>query len=416
MRSKFHFRWKGCLIVPAALLALLVILYLSITAFPGFGAQGADFLRGIIGDKSTAQLEMFMFSVQDSIHQVEYQLGLVKASAPWQVASTAPIDLPLPTASTTPIPATPTSAPLATTPTLAATRTTSPPTLTPEPTPWTLAPIAALGSLNGEGDWSPYIQDGGGKTLAFRTFLQPDPKRPYTLVAVVAFDLTRTRLGFVLGTLEPSVKGVPVTPRSGTIPAADFQPGVLLATFSGGFKGEHGAYGAMSDGVEALPPKPGLATVAMYTGGQVKIGEWGKDVLPSDKLVFYRQNCRLIIQDGKINPLVYVDSAEYWGANLNGATVTWRSGLAISANGKTLYFIAGPSMTASVLANVMMSIGVRAGMQLDINNYWVHFVAILDDSGKMVPDPLFPVDMRFDADRYLKPYSRDFFYIALEAP
>ncbi len=415
MSKKFHFHWKSCLIVPAIFLVILVVLYLSITAFPGFGAQGADFLRGIIGDKATSQIEMFMFSLQDSVHQVEYKLGLAKASAPWQVASITPPDLPLATPSATPIPPTSTPTPLATTPTLAVTPSPLPPTLTPTPTPWVLEPIPALGTLEGEGIWSAYIQDGNGQALAYRTFLQPDPKRPYTLVAIVAFDLARTRLGFVLGTHEPSLKGT-ATSRSGTIPAADFMPGVLLATFNGGFKGEHGAYGAMSNGVEALPPQKGLATVALYADGQIKIGEWDKDILPSDNLVFFRQNCRLIIQDGKINPLVYVDSAAYWGANLNGATVTWRSGLAISPDGKTLYYIAGPSMTASVLANVMMTIGVQAGMQLDINNYWVHFVAVRDTGGKMVADPLFPVDMRADVDRYLKPYARDFFYIAIKTP
>ncbi len=403
------------IIVPAGLLVVLVILYLSVSAFPGLGAQGAEFLRRIIGNDATSQVEMLMFSVQDSIHQVEYNLGLAEASAPWQVASPTVADLPLPTASATPNSEISTPVPLASTPTLAATTTPMLPTLTPTPTPWTLASIPALGNLEGEGIWSPYIQDVNEQALAYRTFLQPDPKRPYTLVAIVAFDLARTRLGFVLGTHEPSLNGAPTT-RSGKIPAADFQPGVLLATFNGGFKGEHGAYGAMSEGVEALPPRSGLATLAMYTDGQVKIGEWGKDILPSDNLVFYRQNCRLIIQDGKINPLVYVDSAAYWGANLNGATVTWRSGIAISADGKTLYYIAGPSMTASVLANVMMTIGVQAGMQLDINNYWVHFASIRDDNGKMIADPLFPVDMRFDVDRYLKPYPRDFFYIALRTP
>ncbi len=416
MRGKLHFRRAGCLIVPAVFLVLFVALYLVITAFPGFGAQGADFLRNIIGDKATAQLEMFMFSVQDSVHQLEYHLGLAKVNVPWQIASSTSVELPQVTPSLTPVPETPTPAPLLSSLTLATAPTPMPPTVTPTAIPWSLAPIPALGSLENEGTWDPYIQDPSGRTVAYRTFLQADPKRPYALVAVVAFDLTNTRLGFVLGIDEPKVQGQVVKPRSGTIPAADFKPGMLLATFNGGFKGEHGAYGAMSQGIDALPPKPNLATIAMYADGRLKIGEWGKDILPSDNLIYYRQNCRLVIQNGQINPLVYVDSAVYWGANLNGATVTWRSGIGISADGNTLYYVAGPSMTASVLAKVMMDVGIWAGMQLDINNYWVHFVAVRDSSDKMVADPLYPVDMRFDVDRYLKPYSRDFFYIESRNP
>jgi hypothetical protein len=134
-------------------------------------------------------------------------------------------------------------------------------------------------------------------------------------------------------------------------------------------------------------------------------------------MVAWRQNCSLVIQDGKMNPLVNVDSAEYWGANLNGATVTWRSGIGISADGNTLYYFAGPSMTANVLATAMMAAHVQTGMQLDINNYWVHFTAIrVDATGKMVADPLFPSDMFSSVDRYLKPYARDYFYIALKSP
>ena len=418
MKLRIRFHRRGCLIAAAVVLVAFAALYLSTTAFPGFGAQGADFLRKIIGDQATAQLEMFIFSVQDSVHQVEYNLGIAKAAAPWQavVASPTASAMPLPTVTDTPTPATPTIVPTQSTPTLAMTATPVPPTATPTATPWSPAPASATGNLDGEGLWSPYISDASGQVVAYRTFLQPDPKRPYTLVAIVAFDLSRIRLGFVLGTDEPKSKDTPPIQRSGAIPEADFQPGILIATFSGGFKGEHGNYGAMSNGIVAIPPRNGLATVAMYTDGSVKIGEWGKDLSESDQMVAWRQNCSLVIQDGKINPLVNVDSAEYWGANLNGATVTWRSGIGISPDGNTLYFFAGPSMTANVLADAMMAANVQSGMQLDINNYWVHFTAIRVDAGKMVADPLFPADMFSSVDRYLKPYARDFFYIALKSP
>ena len=394
------------------------VLYLSTTAFPGFGAQGADFLRKIIGDQATAQLEMFVFGVQDSVHQVEYGMGMVRAEAPWQIASPTVQAAPSLTATETPMPtSTPALIPTQATSTLVLTSTLLPPTNTPTPTPWSPPAVRASGILEGEGLWSPYISDTGGQTVAYRTFLQPDPKRPYTLVAIVAFDLSQTRLGFVLGFDEPKSKDTPpALKRSGTIPAGDFKPGILLATFSGGFKGAHGNYGAMSNGIVAIPPRSGLATVAMYKNGAIKIGEWGKDFTVSDQMVAWRQNCSLIIQDGKINPLVNIDSAEYWGANLNGATVTWRSGIGISPDNNTLYFFAGPSMTANVLAQAMMAAGVKSGMQLDINNYWVHFTAIRTDGAKLIPDPLFPDDMKFDVDRYLKPYVRDFFYVALKTP
>jgi hypothetical protein len=128
--------------------------------------------------------------------------------------------------------------------------------------------------LEGEGVWTPYIQTSSDQTVACRTFLQPDPQRPYTVIGVVAFDLTRTRLHYVLGTQEPSV---PKGPKgTGTIPPQDQRPGILLATFNGGFKGTHGYYGAMQAGIIALPPRDGFAD------GQITprvatdlVGDWG---------------------------------------------------------------------------------------------------------------------------------------------
>jgi len=51
-------------------------------------------------------------------------------------------------------------------------------TATPTPVPWRPAPAKPLGELEGEGAWTPYIQISSGQTVAYRTFLQPDPKRP----------------------------------------------------------------------------------------------------------------------------------------------------------------------------------------------------------------------------------------------
>jgi hypothetical protein len=343
------------------------------------------------------------------MHQVEYGLGLDKPASPWQdpqltlpAQVLVPSETPTLQPSSTPLPLQATPEPTAT----------PKPTQIPSPTPWRPAPAHALGSLDGEGAWLAYIKDSKGSPVAFRTFIQPDPKRPYSLVAVVAFNLTRTRLGFELGWEDPAVKGGPK--GTGLIPTADAQPGTLLATFNGGFKSEHGSYGAMSDGIIALPPLRGFATVAMYKDGTVKMGEYGKDLVSLAGTVAWRQNCSLVIQNGQINPLVNNDAVQFWGANLHGETVTWRSGLGISADGNTLYYFAGPNLTTPVLAAAMQAVDVQTGMQLDINNYWVHFAAIRDTGGKNVPEPLFPDEMKSDVGRYLTKYARDFFYVALK--
>jgi hypothetical protein len=227
-------------------------------------------------------------------------------------------------------------------------------------------------------------------------------------VAVVAVDMNQTRLHYVLGSEEPSVADGPR--GSGKIPQEDRVGGVLLATFNGGFKATHGHFGAMQDGVVALPPLPGLAAVAIYDDGRVRIGEWGKDILPSKNIVAWRENARLIIQDGQVSPRVNSNSVADWGGTIDGKVVTWRSALGVSADGRTLFYFAGATLSMQAMARAMQTVGVQQGMLLDINTTWVHFTAIHDTGGKLSADPLLP-DMKSNVDRYLRTSPRDFFYL-----
>jgi hypothetical protein len=49
---------------------------------------------------------------------------------------------------------------------------------------------------------------------------------------------------------------------------------------------------------------------------------------------------------------------------------------------------------------------VANGIQLVINNYGVHFVAVRDNENKFNLEPLFPDMMNENIDRYLYPYTR----------
>jgi hypothetical protein len=289
--------------------------------------------------------------------------------------------------------------------------TAAPRLIAPSPTassaPWQPAPIPAIGTLAGEGQWTAYQTLPSGQVVAYRTFLQPDPQRPYAVVGVVAFDLSATRLHFVLGSQEPFV----TTPLNlpGRIPASDVGPS-LLATFNGGFKGQHGQFGAMAGGVTALPPRAGLGAVALYADGSVRIGVWGTDITATPALIAWRQNGPLLIHNGVINPHSADNAPQDWGATVNGDTVTWRSGLGLSADGHTLYYVAGPSLNVPALANALAATGAAQAMQLDINNFWVHFDAIQSVGGKLRAAPLLDT-MSQSVGRYLQAYPRDFFYV-----
>jgi hypothetical protein len=277
-----------------------------------------------------------------------------------------------------------------------------------------LPAIDPLGSLPGEGEWAVYLYDQHGDTVAFRTYLQPDPRRSYTVVAVVATDLTRSRLHFVLGTHEPALPGGPR--GDGWIREADRRGGRLLAAFNGAFRAANGGFGAMADGRVALPPMEGMATVAIYRGGEVRIGSWGEQIVDAPDLVAWRQNCRLIIDGGQISPLVYNDSIVDWGGTIENEIVTWRSALGLGNGRNVLYYFAGPALSMTALAEAMHAAGVEHGMLLDINSYWVVFTAIHESGDGLIAEPLIPDRMTADVDRYLRQSPRDFFYLTSAGP
>lgn len=408
-------RWLKVVLGVCVVGVVLACVSLAIISFwPDVAAQNIDRLRDVIGDAPVAQLEETVLNVQDHVQQIEFQMGVLKPAAPWANATSAPgLKTPLPAATVPTIVAQPIGNSAAIGGTL------PPPTMTPggsipvvtpieSVTVWQLPPLSPFGTLAGEGQWSPYLQSPTGQTVAYRTFLQPDPTRSYSTAAIVAFDLKVTRLHFVLGTVEP-LSATPQPSRTGTIAATDLEPGILLATFNGGFKARHGHYGAMADGLIALPALKGTATVAMYADGHVKIGAWGTDIQDSPDLVAWRQNGELLIHNDQINPDTARTTAT-WGLTIKGDAITWRSALGLSADGATLYYVAGLQLDVATLTKVMAQTGATEALQLDVNAFWVHFAAIRSSGSALVAEPLLDA-MKSQVDRYLKPYSRDFFYV-----
>jgi hypothetical protein len=404
-------------ILAAAGVILMLISGAGLWAFhkyPSIAAYGSDRLRQIVGDQAVAAMETVLYQAQDDINKIEYRLGLLHPSNP---LSSQGIIVQQNSIPNTGMPAKPASSPLkqshakGAAPVVLASNAAKPFVKSPassSPTTWDLPKILPNGIQPGEGVWQPYIQTASGQVIAYQTFVQPDPTRPYVTVAVVAFDLHAVRLHYVIGFEEPySSKQLPK--QTGAIPSADMTPNGLVAAFNGGFKYRHGQFGSMSGGFTSAPIQVGLGSVAIYADGTVKIGQWGKDITNSPDLVAVRQNGPLLIQDGQISPLV--DTAKYWGYTLSGDTVTWRSGIALSPEGRTLYYFAGPSLSAPTLAATMLAVHPQSAMQLDINNYWVHFVAIQSANNKLDSLPLFPKVMVDGKNRFLQPYARDFFYV-----
>ncbi|MGA2488598.1 MAG: phosphodiester glycosidase family protein [Anaerolineales bacterium] len=387
----------GLLISTAILLALAA--FIATTLWPDIGACTVDLAREVLGDKIVSGVENFVLNSEDKLKQLQY--GLIKTTpvAPWQAnspASSTPQSTP--TAETATSPAIP--IPISTI------------TAIPIPTPtgYLQENVPPLGTIPGEGHWTPYLWNAAGNVVAYRTFLEPDTTRPYASVAVVAFNLQATRLHFVPGYEEP--KSSVFISRPARIPASDMIPGKILAAFNGGFKAEHGHFGVMVDGVILIPPRDGFGTVAMYNDGKVALGAWGKDITASPHLVAWRQNGPLIIQDGQINPHTAVTDPQVWGYTTDGSTATGRSALGISPDGKVLYYAVGFDLTLPVLARAVQDAGAYQAIQLDINNFYTHFEAFtLESNGKLTVVTLLD-QMKGPGDhRYLTINKRDFFYV-----
>jgi hypothetical protein len=277
---------------------------------------------------------------------------------------------------------------------------------------WPPAPIPAPiadGQVPGEGQWRglPAIGDGGSPAMAVTT-LRPDAARPDIQVAIVAIDLDRALLHLVPGTQEPP--GPTDIARRGAIPADVQQSGRLLAAFNGGFKAIHGNDGMGVDGVTYLAPVDGRATIAVASDGAVRLGVWGRDFSASDGFVAWRQNGMLLVDGGAVTDRARQGGLG-WGASVDLQAETWRSGVGLSADGRTLLYAVGDGLTAERLAEVLRAAGAWRALQLDINNYWVRFVTFQPrEGGGVLAQPLISAMAR-EPSKYLAPEERDFMYL-----
>jgi hypothetical protein len=438
MIRNFSHNFRKTLILAGGLTALLFLwmigsAFLILSRWPKIGALGADQLRSIVGGQNVANMETIALQSYDLLHQWEHQITKSPPTPPWEIptsvsgqtsvpgsnpAQSASIGAPTPpqVPSVNQAVEQPPSPPLGSIPGKESNTAQSASIDAPKPPQapvvyqaWQLPAIPAMGSIPGEGHWQPYLYDPAGQIVAERVFLQPDPARPYAVVAIVAFDLQNTRLHFVVGSVEP--KSTVAIPRSGKIPAGDMQPGMLLAAFNGGFRAQDGNFGVMTNGVILIPPRDGLGTVGLYSDGRVQIGDWGTDMQLTPDLVVFRQNGPLMIHDGVISSNIADNNPQEWGYTVGGKIATYRSALGISRDGRTLYYAAGGGLTRPELAQALLAAGAYQALQMDINDYWVHFDAFQLTGRKLTAAPLLDEMKQQDDQRYLQGFIRDFFYV-----
>lgn len=238
----------------------------------------------------------------------------------------------------------------------------------------------------------------------------PDPTRPFAKAEVISLDPRQFDLHLVAGTVEPrSTTGLVGT---GVIPDDEATRRGLVAAFNGGWAAMHGHYGLMIDRQVFLPAKTGVATLAWYADGSLRLGVWGRDIQPSADIVSYRQNCLPLIENGAISP--ELGKLSLWGLSISDEAVIYRSGLGQTRDGKLIY-VAGNALSALTLARVLSEAGAYNAMLLDIDDFHVAFITYRQVAGKDGKVQAVGTKLRRDMQgfdgSFLQPFALDFFYV-----
>jgi len=225
---------------------------------------------------------------------------------------------------------------------------------------------------------------------------------------LVAFDLADFEVGYAVGTDHPRVGWSDrVTPamrdrspgpdgidtiaplvRTGMLSPA--LQGRAAATFTGGFKRQHGAmrwgrlaqqnrgshYGFLEEGVILSRLQPGLATATVRRDGRVDLGTWSvRDDASLADIRYARQNGVALIEpdpeSGRPGPgaLVTQWGAGNWSGSADSNLRTLRAGLCLQEHGGRRFLVYGYFSTAtpSAMATVFQGYGCRYAMLLDMN-------------------------------------------------
>lgn len=393
------FTWKR-------LFAFMLVLFVVVTGYAyankdTLSPQVADFSRRIIGDENTARVESWFFRVQDQADQLKYRLFggntnpfghsvhvefVPLAKAPVYVYDVTAGDG-------------------------AAISNLAPARHGPPPMTLPVTHQISDDPQPGEGVWStaglPHTTP--DDMLMAKTFFHPDPSRPYATVGVLVVDARRVQLHMTAGTEDPG--GFRGVPGPGVIPKDEL--GKLLVAWNGGFKGPHGNFGMYADRTTYVPLRNGLASLAIFKDGTVKMGTWGTDLAWSDNMVAVRQNAVLLVDHGEVSPrttegndtwgYVKVDSAEF---------ITWRSAVGLTKDGD-LIVAAGNSLSAATLAKALWAAGAWTAMQLDINNPYVLTSLFFQQPGGTVDAERFMDSMPGGPARFLGTQTRDFMWVTL---
>lgn len=278
------------------------------------------------------------------------------------------------------------------------------PSPTPFPAPSPITPPVNP-PLPGEGVWKTVATLRGQPALRV-AYLRPDAQHTSYLDTVMWIDQNLVKLILHPGYMVPGGTG---WSQAFDVPTS--QRDTLLATFNSGFRLNDANGGYWADGQTAAPLRQGAASAVFYKNGTVDIVKWGT-AAPGPDVAAVRQNLVLLVDQGKVSPLVDNLTTPVWGTTWTTGFFLWRTALGIRADG-SLVFAIGPALTMGSLARMMKAAGAVRAMEFDQNPSWTNLMTYTHPSHGVAVPHMLTNDTIPNPSRYLYPSSRDF--VAVQA-
>lgn len=313
-----------------------------------------------------------------------------------------------PTVATASCPIDPTTATVVTSTTTSTSTTTTVPvamstttttTTTTIPTKPDDIPSQLLPAIEGEGTWQAVMRV-RTKPIVYATSIRPLWCFGSVVATMATFDPTRVHTAMFNGTEMPGGKG---WKNGSKIRGTALRS--LIASFNGGFRFEHQPGGYVTEGKIVRKMRKGYATLAISQDGTSTVGVWGDTITEEGSWASLRQNLPPLVHNGKS---VYANYPKVdWGNDFDNKVYNFRSAVCIRTDG-LMMFVAVGKVNIGMLADTLVVLGCKTGMELDINGQWPYF-AVYSDFGKATRWGKFIDNRMGDPNRHLNGSTKDFF-------
>ena len=254
-------------------------------------------------------------------------------------------------------------------------------------------------ALPGEGEWQAVMRV-RTKPIVYATSIRPLWCFGSVVATMATFDPTRVRTAMFNGTEMPGGKG---WKNGSKIRGSALRS--LIASFNGGFRFEHQPGGYVTEGKTVRKMRKGYATLAISKDGVSTIGIWGDTITDDGSWASLRQNLPPLVHNGKS---VYANYPKVdWGNDFGNKVYNFRSAVCLRTDG-LMMFVAVGKVNIGMLADTLVVLGCKTGMELDINGEWPYF-AVYSDFGKPIRWGKIIDNRMGDPNRHLNGSTKDFF-------